>query len=208
MVYPFSFEVNSPMARRTLDKALEVFRTNTKGTADVVWSYTWMWALTRLATISFYQHRSDDGWQALREVPRTVGPFLAPNEHFNKEDGVFLPWYTSGAGSCIYAANSMLVQLYDENGAILFPAVPKDLERAEFQNLAASNGVTVSGRIQAGAPVECSAHAPEDMRWKFRIPSELASRLPRNQAGATIERPAGGLVGVEVSLKKGVNRLW
>ena len=74
-----------------------------------MWSYTWMWALSRLATISFYQNRADSGWEVLQAVPRTVGPFLAPNEHFNAEDGVFLPWYTSGAGSYIYSVNAMFV---------------------------------------------------------------------------------------------------
>jgi hypothetical protein len=208
MVYPFSFEVNSPKARKTFDKAFDVFRTNTKGSADVVWSYTWMWALSRLATISFYQNRADAGWQVLQSIPRTVGPFLAPNEHFNAEDGVFLPWYTSGAGSYIYSVNAMFVQVYDENGAILFPAVPQALQRAEFRKLSASNGIAVTGRIEAGVPVEFSAEAPEDMQWKFRIPSDLAARLPLKKAGLKAQAPAGGLTGVEVSLKKGVNRLW
>lgn len=208
MVYPFSFEVNSPTARRTFDKAFEVYRTGGKGTPDIVWSNTWMWTLSRLATISFYQNRADAGWEVLQAVPRTVGPFLAPNEHFNKEDGVFLPWYTSGAGSFIYSTNAMLVQVYDEGGAILFPAVPKGLKRAEFTNLLASNGVTVSGRIQAGVPVECSAGAPQDMQWEFRVPAELAATLPLGQRGMSVHAPSDGLVRVEVSLKKGINRLW
>jgi hypothetical protein len=208
MVYPFSFEVNSPRARRTLDKALEIFRTNSKGTADVVWSYTWMWALTRLATISFYQNRADAGWEALRAVPKSVGPFLAPNEHFNEEDGVFLPWYTSGAGSYIYAVNSMLVQVYDENGAILFPAVPKELKQIEFTNLAASNGVSVSGRVESGRPVQCTVEAPQDMQWKFRIPSELVKSIPLSQAKSASKGTSDGLVSMEVFLRKGTNKLW
>jgi hypothetical protein len=208
MVYPFSFEVNSPIARRTFDAAFQSYRAGGKETPDIVWSNTWMWYLSRLATLSFYQNRGDTGWEVLQTVPRTVGPFLAPNEHFNKEDGVFLPWYTSGAGSFIYSTNAMFVQVYDEEDPILFPAVAKGLRQAEFTNLLASNGVIVSGRVQAGVPVECSAAAPRDMQWEFRLPAEVAATLPLKQQGMTVQASSDGLVRVEASLKKGVNRLW
>ena len=98
--------------------------------------------------------------------------------------------------------------MYDEGGAILFPALPKQLRRAEFRRLSASNGVAVSGRIEAGTPVQFAAEAPEDMQWKFRVPSDLGARLPLKKPGMTVKGPSEGLLSVEVTLKKGVNPLW
>jgi hypothetical protein len=142
-----------------------------------VFSYNWIWAAGRLATICFYLGLADEGYKVLQQVVHSVGPFMTPNEHYRADKGPFLPWFVTGAGAYIYAMNAMFVQVLDEKGAILLPAVPEQLEQASFSYLLATKGITVSGKVSKGKVQFLTLHAPQACNWSCRMPLNVASGL-------------------------------
>jgi hypothetical protein len=132
---------------------------------------------------------------------------MAPNEHFRQEEGPFLPWFTTGAGAFAYAIHAMFVQVVDETGPLLLPALPSAVRDARFQRLLASDGVTVSGEVSNGSLVSLTAQSERAMAWSFRIPQGLVSTT-RFGPGLTVSSPDDlDLVTVECSLLKGLTRL-
>ncbi|MBN2088706.1 hypothetical protein JW964_03795 [candidate division KSB1 bacterium] len=208
MVYPFSIELNTPRVKNTLAQAWEVYqKSKMNATNELVFSYNWIWAVGRLATICFYLGEADKGYQVLNQAPKSIGPFMAPNEHYGAGYGAFLPWLTSGAGAFIYAMNAMFVQVIDEQGAILLPAVPAEINRASFKNLAADASVSVSGEVAAGKPIKLIAHSVGEQRWCFRIDQKMVKQL-KFCKGWTLSGPdPTGLVTVSGKLKPGDNYL-
>ncbi len=209
-VFPFSFDVHSDRARRTLRWVYDAFEAGqTTGDEDteLVFSDTWIWELGRLATACFYQGLGDKGYNVLRRAPDVTGPFRAPNEHYREGEEPFLPWLTSGAGAFVYALHAMFVQVVDESGPILLPALPSVIRDARFEQLLASQGVGVSGQVKNGALVNLTAQTDRPMAWSFRIPQRLASTAQFASDVTVSEPDALGLVTVECALTGGITQL-
>jgi hypothetical protein len=208
MVFPFSIDIYSQRARQTLAWLYDAFESDqSTADAELVLSDTWLWALSVLATAYFYRGQGDEGYSVLGCTPAVTGPFMAPNEHFRQEEGPFLPWFTTGAGAFAYAIHAMFVQVVDETGPLLLPALPSAVRDARFQRLLASDGVTVSGEVSNGSLVSLTAQSERAMAWSFRIPQGLVSTT-RFGPGLTVSSPDDlDLVTVECSLLKGLTRL-
>lgn len=209
MVYPFSFDIHGEISRNTMNKAWEVYqREKEKATSDRVFSYNWIWSVGRFAAICFYQGLADNGYEVLNQATKSVGPFMAPNEHYREEGGAFLPWLTSGAGAYVYAINAMFVQVIDEIGAILFPAIPSVMKNARFERLLATHGVAISGQISEGKIVSLTAHSAHPIAWSFRIPERVASTVQFVSDVKVAKKPDDQkLITVECKLKKGITQL-
>jgi hypothetical protein len=208
LVFPFAIELNSQRVRNTFASAWEFYQRNkAQADSELVFSYNWIWAVGRLAAISFYLGQSESGWEVLNGAPKSIGPFMAPNEHSSEKYGAFLPWLTSGAGAYVYAINAMFVQVFDENGAILFPAVPASLANARFDQLAADRGVRVSATIQNGAIIGLLAFSASELNWIFRIPVNVADKIQFQAAVQVAEADQNGLVVCHCPLNAGKNQL-
>jgi len=200
MVFPFSFDVHDERARDTL--------THIYCTAASAWlEANWIWTVSQLATAFFYQGRGDEGYEVLRRTLALAGPFMAPNEHYRQGEGAYLPWLTTAAGAFAHAVHAMFVQVVDEAGAIIFPALPQAVQNARFERLLASHGVVVSGEVRDGELVSLSAESRRAMVWRCHIPRRLVVDA-QFAAGVMVSAPdARGLVTVEYALEEGVTQL-
>ncbi len=208
MVFPFSIELNGEYVKNTLERAWNEYqKSKAQASSELVFSYNWIWAVGRLATICFYLGQPERGYEVLNQAPKSIGTFMAPNEHYGEKYGPFLPWFTSGAGAFVYAINAMFVQVVDEQGAILLPAVPDALGQASFKNLAADSGIAVSGKIEAGKPVKLIAHSMNECLWSFRVKEKIAEKLTFSNGWTRSEPDTAGMITVSGSLKKGDNDL-
>lgn len=208
MVYPFSFDLSSDLVKNTMRGVWrEYHKSKNDATSQLVFSYNWIWAASCLATICFYLGMADEGYQVLQQTINTVGPFMAPNEHFRADKGPFLPWFTTGAGAYVYALNAMFVQVYDHEPAILFPALPTDLKNVRFKDLLASSGVTLSGQIRDGQIRSFIATSKIARDWSFRIPQKMYVKI--HWIGGLQSSPPdrSGLITCQVRLKSGANEL-
>jgi len=208
MVYPFAIDIHSEYAENTTKDAWRIYQKNKElATSEKVSSYNWIWALGRLATICFYQGLADKGYEALNQTPKSVGPFMAPNEHYRSKGGAFLPWFTTGSGAYVYAMNAMFVQVIDERGAIIFPALPSSVKNARFDRLLAHNGVAVSGEVSNGKIVELTAFSESTISWSFRMPEKLAKNIEFADGLSPSKTDENGLITIYCKLQKGVTRL-
>lgn len=208
MVFPFSVDIHSELSRNTITLAYESFIQGREDKrSDQVLAYTWMWALSHLATALFYQGRANEGFDVLGQVPAVVGPFKAPNEQMRDDIGAYLTWYTTGAGMYAYATTAMFVQVMDEEGAILMPALPDALRDIRFHGLAATYGVTVASQIKNGQPVELTLTSPQDMQWRFRMPQKLFEKLKFAKELRVHPPDKLGYVLAECDLQQGINGL-
>jgi hypothetical protein len=140
-------------------------------------------------------------------VPSVVGPFMAPNEQMRKKEGPYLTWYTTGGGIYAYAFTAMFVQVYDEHGAILLPALPSRLSDLRFRGLLATDGVRVSGELKGGRITGLSLDSEKAMAWRFRMPRE---RLSAGSFRTDLDISAPderGLVAVSCRLQPGTTPL-
>lgn len=207
VVYPFAIELDTPRVRNTFESAWEFYQqSKARANSELVFSYNWIWAVGRLAAISFYLGHADAGWEVLNGAPKSIGPFMAPNEHSAEKYGAFLPWLTSGAGAYVYAMNAMFLQVLDEEGAILFPAVPTELKHVRFEKLAADHGVRVSAAIHDGVISELFAFTEAALKWTFRIPEKVAENI---EFAESVQRVGNkkGLVSFQCILEPGKNTL-
>lgn len=209
MIYPFPFDVYGDRAQRTLEVAYGVFQNEIGNTATTtVMSYNWSWAIGRLSTLMFYSGYGDKGYAVLERTPITIGPFMVPNEHYRKDKGAFLPWFTTGSGAWVYAVNAMFVQVRNEGSPILLPAIPSSLQNIRCTDLLATRGVTVSSTFRRGKLVDLTLKSPKAMPWKFRIPASLASNYQLADDLVVEHQPvAHGLVEFSCRLKAGDNSL-
>lgn len=208
MVFPFSFEVHGDRARNTLARAYKNFQSQGGiADSDTVLSYNWIWAIGHMATACFYQGLADQGYEVLNQAPAVVGPFMASNEHYRNDKGAFLPWFTTGAGAFVYALHAMFVQVIDELGAIILPALPSKIQDAHFEGLLASHNVTVSGRVRKGKVISLYTQSERPMKWSFRIPRRLASTAKFVSDVKVSQPDAIGLVTVECLLTEGITWL-
>jgi hypothetical protein len=192
MVFPFSFEVTGQRSAATFTRVWDEYqRTRDVQSSEQVLSYNWIWAVGRLATICFYLGKAEEGYQVLKSAASSLGPFLAPNEHYRREGGAFLPWFGTGAGAFVYALNAMFVQVCDEKGTVLLPAVPRALGNASFSGLMADRGVRLSGRLEEGRLRELSASCQRPTEWAFRIREAAAEGFERC---VRVAKPADGWV--------------
>ncbi len=208
MVFPFSVDIHSDVARKTISLAYQSFLDGRAAKrSDQVLAYTWMWALSHLATALFYQGRADEGFEVLGQVPATVGPFMAPNEQMRDDIGAYLTWYTTGAGMYLYCLSAMFVQVVDENGAILLPALPAKLRDVRFHGLLATSGVSVAGEVRDGKVIDLNVTTATAMTWRFRMPaSRLANMTLRPEM--KVEPPDRlGYCSVQCRLVQGKNSL-
>ncbi|HUU94683.1 MAG TPA: hypothetical protein VM487_03010 [Phycisphaerae bacterium] len=206
MVFPFSFDVHGDEARETAIEAYRVYQGG-DSTETNVFEMNWIWTVGLLAAQFFYRGLADEGYAVLRHALDVTGPFRAPCEHFRKDEGPYLPWFTSGAGAFVYATNAMFVQLMDEHPPTLLPALPAALRGARFTRLLASYGVYVSGEVKDGVLVALTAQSEQALVWSFRLPVHFAATA-RFVPGVTVSKPdALGLVQVECTLTAGVTRL-
>jgi hypothetical protein len=200
MIFPFSFDVHDERAREALN---QIYDSLGKGQLRL----HWIWTVGRLATAFFYQGRADEGYEMLCRAPASVGPFMAPNEHLREEGGAYLPWLTTGAGAFVHAVHAMFVQVVDETPPILLHALPSAVRDARFEQLLASQGVAVSGRVADGKLVSLTAQSDRAMAWSFRIPRRLAATAPF-AADVTVSEPdALGLATVGCTLTEGSRRI-
>lgn len=205
MVFPFSFDVAGQRSAATFAKVWEEYqRTSDLQSSEQPLSYNWIWAIGRLATICFYLGKAEEGYQVLKAAAKSLGPFLAPNEHYRREGGAFLPWFGTGAGAFVYALNAMFVQVYDEGETVLLPAVPRALGNASFSGLLADRGVRLSGHLEEGRLKELSASCQRPTRWAFRIREAAAERFERR---VRLAKPADGWVRGSSQLTAGTSCL-
>ena len=206
-LFPFAVELESDVTKNTLNKAVEYYE-NAKAqrTTDYVFSTTtWIWGMSNLASACFVAGEGAKGYSILKDAKYTVGSFMTPPEHWSKQDGAYLPWHTTGSGAFIAAINGMFVQVFDENGAILFPAISPELKNTSFSRLLASEGVAVSGKIENGKIVQIVAHSPMDKEWTYRIPAPIARGVKLNGKLTSSSSIAGKYLVVKCKLKKGDN---
>jgi hypothetical protein len=207
MVFPFSFGVEGERSRETFRAVWEEYqRTRDVKTSDQVFSYNWIWAIGRLAAVCFYLGKPEEGYQVLKAAGSSLGPFLAPNEHYRAKEGAFLPWFGTGAGAFVYALNAMFVQVYDQKGAVLLPAVPRAFGDSRFAGLAADRGVRVSGRLGGGRLEELVAACEKPIEWSFRIPRAAVRGREFEPAVRESEAGEGWIVG-RCRLEAGQNSL-
>jgi hypothetical protein len=178
-IFPFAIDIHGEIAGNTLKKAIDYYqKSKDQRTTDfVISTTTWIWGLSNLAQACFVSGEGEKGYNILKDARYTIGSFMTPPEHWNLQDGAYLPWHTTGAGAYVAAVNGMFVQLYDEQGAVLFPAVSPEMADAEFNRLLAGQGVAVSGRIERGKISSIMAYAPRDMEWTCRLPVSVAENL-------------------------------
>jgi hypothetical protein len=177
-------------------------------TTDLVLSTTtWIWGLSNLAHTCFVAGEGTKGYDILKDAKFTVGSFMTPPEHWNKQDGAYLPWHTTGSGAYIAAVNGMFVQMFDEKGAILYPAISSELKNNSFTRLLASEGVSVSGKMENGKVVQLVAHSPEEKEWTFRIPQTIAKDIKLNRQLLASNNTEGKYAVIKVTLRKGDNTL-
>jgi len=208
IVFPFSVDIHSELALNTISFGYQSFlQGRDDKRSDQVLAYTWMWALSQLATALFYQGRADEGFDALSQVPSVVGPFMAPNEQMRDEIGVFLPWHPTGGGMYAFALSAMFVQVFDQNGAILLPALPSALPNVRFHGLLATDGVTVSGELRDGKPVRLNLKTDKSMPWRFRIPKERLVQVQLRKDLKISPPDSLGRVFVDCKLQPGDNAL-
>lgn len=207
-LFPFAVELDSKITENTLSKSVEYFLdSKEQRTTDLVFSTTtWIWGLSNLASACFVAGEGVKGYKVLKEAKYTVGSFYTPPEHWSKQDGAYLPWHTTGAGAFIAAVNGMFVQVYDENGAIIFPAVAPELKNASFNQLLASEGVAVSGKMENGKIQNIIAHSPVEKEWTFRVPIAVARNIKFNTKISSSSRQNKFVV-IKCKLKKGDNSL-
>lgn len=208
-LFPFPVALESDITRNTLNGAVQYYQKAKKErTTDLVYSTTtWIWGLSNLASACFVAGEGEKGYEILKDAKYTVGSFMTPPEHWSKQDGAYLPWHTTGAGAFIAAVNGMFVQVYDQNGAILFPAIAPELKNTSFSHLLASEGVSVSGKMENGRITQLVAHAPADMDWTYRLPAALAQTVKRNPNITMSNTQQDGFAVMKVKLKKGDNAL-
>ena len=208
MVFPFPVDIHSELARNTISYGYRTFLESMEiKSADQVLSYTWMWALSQLAAALFYQGRADEGFNVLKQVPNTVGPFMAPNEQMREDIGAYLTWYTTGGGMYSFALTTIFVQVVDEYGAILLPAIPSELKNIRFHGLLATEGVTVSGEIRNGELVALNLMSETEMKWRFRISKSYFNLVNFRKDLHASQSDELDRVSIECSLKKGPNSL-
>ncbi len=208
MVFPFAVDINGELARNTISLAYKSFIEGREDKrSDQVLAYTWMWALSHLATALFYQGRADEGFEALSQVPTVVGPFMAPNEQMRDDIGAYLTWYTTGGGMYALALTAMFVQVVDEHGAILLSALPTALKNVRVHGLLATDGVTVGCEVKEGKLTALNLTSPKAMSWRFRMSKTQFDRSRLRKELKVTGPDAHGYVLVECSLKQGVNRL-
>jgi alpha-L-fucosidase 2 len=209
-LYPFAIDRESETTKNTLAKAVEYYQqSKEQRTTDLVISTTtWIWGLSNLAMSCFVAGESEKGYNILKDAIYTVGSFMTPPEHWNKQDGAYLPWHTTGAGTYVAVVNSMFVQVFDEKGAILFPAVSPELKNPSFSHLLASEGISVSGKMGNGKVIQLVAHSPEDKEWTYRIPVALAKNLKFNTKINSKNNTDGRYMVVNCKLQKGDNNLF
>jgi hypothetical protein len=208
-LFPFAVELESDVTKNTLKKAVEYYQqAKEQRTTDYVLSTTtWIWGLSNLASACFVAGDGENGYNILKDATFTVGSFMTPPEHWNKQDGAYLPWHTTGAGAYVAAINGMFVQVFNENGAILFPAVSPALKKSSFSRLLASEGVSVSGKMENGRIVELIAHSPTNKEWTYRIPASLAENVTFNEKLISSEDISGKYAVIRCNLEKGDNIL-
>ena len=208
-LFPFAVELESDVTRNTLAKAVQYYQdAKEQRTTDLVFSTTtWLWGLSNLASACFVGGEGQKGYAILKDAGHTIGSFMTPPEHWNKQDGAYLPWHTTGSGAYIAAINGMFIQVFDEKGAILFPAISPELKNNSFTRLLASQGVSVSGKMVNGKIVQIIAHSPEEKEWTYRIPQTLAKDTKLNRGLTASNSTAGKYSVIKVKLKKGDNML-
>ena len=201
MVYPFPFDVYGERAVRTVDAIASA----TEEQRD--WT-DWLWMISQLASVFFYQGRGDDGYRALSRAGAITGPFLAPNEHFRREIGeYYLPWLSTSSGAYVHAVCAMFVQVLNEDPAVILPALPLTVADARFDRLMASHGVRVSGEVRGGALVGLSAESAQAQSWQFRLPARFSAAANFTRGVQLSEPDSHGLVTVTCSLGEGITNL-
>ena len=145
-------EVGSIRAKATAAHIHEICRSKggwKPGFTEVFDGSNWMWAAAHIGIVHALQGSADLAWEAISKAALSAGPFTSPNEHITRYDEIRVPWFTTGCGAWLYALHSMFVQV-DEGGAILLPAIPKELECITFRDLRATRGTLVSGEVRRG----------------------------------------------------------
>jgi expansin (peptidoglycan-binding protein) len=208
-LFPFAVELESDVTKNTLNEAVDYYqRVKEQRTTDYVFSTTtWIWGLSNLVSACFVAGEGEKGYNILKDAKYTIGSFMTPPEHWNKQDGAYLPWHTTGSGAYIAAINGMFIQVYDENGAIIFPAISPELKNTSFNHLLASEGVAVSGKMENGKIVQIVAHSPIDKEWTYRIPAKLAKNIKFDNKLTLSNSITGKYAVIRCKLAKGDNIL-
>ena len=180
MIFPFSIDVDSPLAQSTLTHLTDALKTDVNATAGSPPGYAgthWLWAASLLSIGHFLQGRAEEGIAMLRRVPNGVGAFFAPNEQKVTRDDTSiyqLPWFTTSAGAFVYAFNAMCV-LVTPQGTVLLKGVPADTEHLKFDGIMGSHGVRVSGQVQTGKLVKLQIKSDQAITWQFDVPTHFVT---------------------------------
>lgn len=207
-IFPFSFDIDSELSTNTLQIALDVFHKQGIDKSDnKVLAWTWMWALSHLATACFYKGENSSGANALFNVPMTMGPFMAPNEHIDEKYGPFLPWFTTGAGAFVYAVNSMFVQLYNTDGPVLLQGWGKDFPECSFTMLPVGDNTYLTGKIKEGKIISLLVQSVEEKEWHCLIPERIVKQL-QFRPGTHIEKAKrNGFLELKIRISAGSTEL-
>ncbi|MBL7697296.1 MAG: hypothetical protein JNK79_04030 [Chitinophagaceae bacterium] len=207
-IFPFAVDIDSRIPMNTLNEAVNYFfKAKEERTTDLVFSTTtWLWGLSNLASACFVAGEGDKGFKILQDAGYTVGSFQTPAEHWNRQDGAYLPWHTTAAGAYLAAVNGMFVQVYDDQlGAVLFPALSPELKNCSFNRLLASQGVSVSGNVKDGKVTALTAYSDSEKKWVCAVPQSVAKNL--KFSGIVSSRTEGKMVKLICKLNKGDNQL-
>jgi hypothetical protein len=181
MIYPFSVDVHSELARETLTRLAATLSTDVATTAGSPSGYAgshWLWTTALIVTAYIYQGRSEAAFELLKKAPNCVGPFFAPNEQKivrKSRTHYQLPWFTTSAGAFVYALNALLVYV-TEAGTILFHGVPETLQALHFSGLSASHRVKLSGQIERGRIRSLRVRTEKALHWTAFIPARMVTQ--------------------------------
>jgi hypothetical protein len=124
-----------------------------------------------------------------------------------RNEGAYLTWHPTGAGIYAFSLSAMFVQVYDENGAILMPALPSHLRNLRFHGLLATDRVRVSGEVRDGKLVRLDLTSGKATAWRLRTPETLLSSAAFRRDLKVDGPDARGLVTVACRLESGVTPL-
>ncbi|NIM94074.1 MAG: hypothetical protein GTO18_10240 [Anaerolineales bacterium] len=198
MIFPYTTDIHGERPRATMTRLVERIENGE-------FKLNWLWTISRIATMLFYQLRGDEGYKVLHEATNSVGPFLAPNEHL--ADGIaYLPWLTTGAGAYLHAVHSIFVQV-DDAGTILLPAIPAHMMNAKFKWLAGSNGVKLACKVNEGLLTRLTVHSRKALSWSFRLQERFIDGIHFKRSVVSLGADEHGFTRFECDLDVGLNEI-
>ncbi|MEM4407762.1 MAG: hypothetical protein QXI19_03365 [Candidatus Caldarchaeum sp.] len=174
------------------------------GAGDAYADTSWLWTAGHIGMCGAYLGIGDIAWDAVMKGVASASQFLSPNEHLRGEDGVRVPWFTTGAGAWLAGLHWLFARV-DDFGDYLLWGVPEWLRDFHFRGLRLSRGVSVSARVREGRLQFLSLVSPQEMPFSFEIPTRFVEGVLPASIGRVTD--LDGWWKVELELERGANRL-